>query len=79
MVSITISVSPEIRETMRKFEEVNWSALVRKTIIDEIKRKQLKEELLKGLEEERGFIDWSVNLGKRAKKGRLKRLMGNDN
>jgi len=79
MVSITISVPQEVRETMKKFEEVNWSALVRKVIIDEVKKRQLKEELLNGLEKEKEFINWSVELGRKAKKGRFQRLVNNDN
>ena len=79
MVSITISIPQEVRETMKRFEEVNWSALVRKVIIEEVKKRQLKEELLKGLEREKEFIDWSVELGRKAKKGRFQRLMNNDN
>ena len=74
MVSITISVPEEIRKLMKEFPEVNWSGLVRKAIIDETNKRQLKEELLNKLEKEKDFIDWSVELGRRAKKGRLKKI-----
>ena len=78
MVSITLSVSEELRNAMRKFSDVNWSSLVRKTIIDEVKKRQLKEELLEKLREEKQFIEWSVELGKKAKRGRLQRINENN-
>lgn len=79
MVSITISVSEEVRAFMRKFPEVNWSALVRKTIVEEVKKRELKEKLLSDFNKEKEFIDWSVELGKKAKKGRMKRISDEDN
>ena len=33
-----------------------------------------KEEMLKKLKEEKELIDWSVKLGRKAKKGRFKEL-----
>jgi hypothetical protein len=79
MVSITISVSEEIRDLMKKFPEVNWSALVRKVISEKAKLMLIKEEMLSELKKEEEFIDWSVELGRKAKKGRLQRLNENNN
>lgn len=79
MVSITISVPEEIRELMKRFPEVNWSGLVRKSIQEKAKQLAVKEELLNQLKNEKEFINWSVDLGKKAKKGRLSRLNGNNN
>ena len=62
MVSITLSVPEDVRKIMKQFPEVNWSALVRKTIIDEVKRRELKKELLEGLKKDKDLIDWSVDL-----------------
>ena len=75
MVSVTVSVPKDVREKMLEFPEVNWSALVRKSIIKEVDRLKLREEMLSELEGEKEFIDWSVELGRKAKKGRLKRLL----
>jgi len=75
MVSITLSVSEEVRETMKKFPEINWSGLVRTCIIEKAKTLTLKEELLKGLSKEKEFNEWAVDLGKKAKKGRLKSIL----
>ena len=74
MVSITLSVPEEIHKLMKKFPEVNWSGLVRACITEKAKRLALKEEFLNQLGGEKGFIDWSVELGKRAKKGRAEKL-----
>ena len=40
MVSITLSVPEEVKHQMEQFSEINWSGLVRKTIIE--KTKELK-------------------------------------
>jgi hypothetical protein len=74
MVSITLSVSEEVRDTMKKFPEINWSGLVRTCIIEKAKILSLKEELLKDLSKEKEFNNWAVNLGRKAKKGRFKSL-----
>ena len=79
MVSITISVPEEIRALMKKFPEVNWSGLVRKSIQEKARQLAIKEELLNQLNEEKEFINWSVDLGKKSKKGRLNRLNENHN
>ncbi len=78
MVSITISVPEEVRELMKKFPEVNWSGLVRQCINEKAERLRLREEFLKDLEKEKDFIDWSVELGRKAKKGRFERLKKNE-
>lgn len=64
---------------MRKSPEVNWSAIVRRSIMEKAQQLSLKEKLLKDLKKEKDFIDWSVDLGKRAKKWRLRSLNGTDN
>ena len=55
MVSITLSVPEETRNKMKKFPEVNWSRLVRKTIEDKTKELSWKEEMLKQLEKDKEF------------------------
>jgi hypothetical protein len=75
MVSITLSVSNEVRETMKKFPEINWSGLVRTCITEKARTLVLKEELLRELSKEKEFNEWAVELGKKAKKGRLKSIL----
>lgn len=76
MVSITLSVPEEVRKTMKEFDEVNWSAFIRSCIEEKTKKLAWKEKMLNKLEQEdkKGFTDWAVDLGKKAKKGRHKRL-----
>ena len=68
MVSITLSVPDETRELMKKFPEVNWSGLVRKTICEKAARLVLKQEMLKQLEKEKDFSDWAVDIIRQGRK-----------
>ncbi len=68
MVSITISVPEETRKLMKKFPEVNWSGLVRKSIIEQADKLILKEELLKQLNEEKAFNEWAVKIVRKGRK-----------
>jgi len=76
MVSITLSIPEQIRELMRKFPEVNWSAVARKSIEEKARQLAWKEEMLKKFEspEEQELIDWSVKLQRASRKGRLDEL-----
>ena len=76
MVSITFSIPDEIRRIMKEFPEVNWTHLVRSSIEEKAKKLAIRRELLKKLEspEEQELIDWSVKLGRKAKKDSFKRL-----
>jgi len=62
LVSITLSVPEEVRIMMRRFPEVNWSALVRKSIMNKINEINMKEEAFKQLKKEESFNDWAVKL-----------------
>src|SRR3989344_4943255 len=68
MVSVTISVPKEIRELMKRFPEVNWSGLVRKSISEKARELQMKEEMLNQFEKEKSFNNWAVNLIRDARK-----------
>ena len=68
MASITLSVSEEVRRLMKKFPEINWSALVRKTIEEKTSELSLKENLLKELRKEEGFNKWAVDLIRKGRK-----------
>lgn len=45
MVSLTLSVSEELKKEMEKFPEINWSEVARASIIEKIKRFELAELL----------------------------------
>jgi len=74
MVSITVSVSPEIRALMLQFPEVNWSGLVKKTITEKAKELAWREEMLKHLKGEQEFDEWAVQAAKESRKGRFGKL-----
>lgn len=75
MVSITLSIPEELRKKMKEHDEINWSAIVRKTIEKRIQELRWKEEMLKQLKEEEEFTKWAIKMGRKAKKGRFKRLL----
>lgn len=68
MVSITLSVSEEIHELMKRFPEVNWSGLVRTCITEKAKKLAVKEEILRQLGKEKQFNDWAVSLIREGRK-----------
>ena len=68
MVSITLSISEQIKNLMNQFPEVNWSGLVRQTISEKVKQLALKKELISQLETEGDFNDWAVKLVREGRK-----------
>ena len=68
MVSITISVPEEVRKLMKRFPEINWSALVRKSITKKVNELKLKEEMLHELKKEKEFSEWTVDLIRKGRK-----------
>ena len=76
MVSITLSVPEQVRAHMKMFPEVNWSGFIRLAVESKVKKLVWREQMLKKLEskEEQELIKWSVELGRKAKKGRFAEL-----
>ena len=74
MASVTFAIDEKLKTEIANFPWVNWSELVRESLL---KREILKQQLLKKFKskEEQELIKWSVELGRRAKKGRFKRLL----
>jgi hypothetical protein len=68
MTSITLSVPEDVRILMKKFPEVNWSALVRQCIIQKTKQLSVKEEFMNQLKKEKEFDDWAVDLIRKGRK-----------
>jgi negative regulator of sigma E activity len=75
MVSITLSVSEETRKQMKRFSDVNWSSLVRACIESKAKQLAWKQEMLAKLkeEDESGFTEESIRIGRKIKEGMWKR------
>ena len=74
MVSITLSVSEEIREKMKKFDEINWSAYIRKQIIQKTREIEELEAMKQQLSKEQEIQTWAVNLQRASRSGRLEEL-----
>ena len=74
MVSITLSVSEEIREKMKKFDEVNWSAYIRKQIMQKTREIEELEAMKQQLSKEQEIQTWAVNLQRASRSGRLEEL-----
>ncbi|MBI2632536.1 hypothetical protein HYW75_06020 [Candidatus Pacearchaeota archaeon] len=74
MASLTFVLDEGLKERMARFAWVNWSVLVREVLVEkERKFKDLVRRL--NSEEEQELIKWSVDIGRRAKKGRFKKLL----
>lgn len=74
MASITFSVDEEFKERLSNFAWINLSELVRERLIERQKQAELLFDKFKSKEEQE-LIRWSVDLGRRAKKGRFKKLI----
>ena len=73
MASITFAIDEDLKARMEKFSWVNWSELSRENLIKKDNLEQLKSRLAS--KEEKELNEWSVNLGRKAKKGSLKRIL----
>jgi hypothetical protein len=74
MVSVTLSVSKEIRELMNKFSEINWSAFIRKSIEEKVKELSWKEEMMQKLKQEESFTNWAVEKQRETRQHRFSEL-----
>ncbi len=74
MVSITLSVPEETRNTMKQFPEMNWSGFVRKSIEEKAQSLVKLEELKKGLKNDSKNLDWAIKLQRESRSGRLAEL-----
>ncbi|HLD05414.1 MAG TPA: hypothetical protein VJG90_06860 [Candidatus Nanoarchaeia archaeon] len=50
MVSVTLSVPPEIKKKMERYDEINWSGYVRKEILKKIDELERIEKIRKKLD-----------------------------
>ena len=70
MASITFAIDDELKSKISKFLWINFSELAKQELL---RRQQLIEKF--NSNEEQELIKWSIDLGKRAKKGRFKQLL----
>jgi len=68
MATVTLTIPDETKEELQKFPWVNLSEVVRQAILLFILEKAKSPE-------EQELIKWSIELGRKAKKDRFKRLL----
>jgi len=73
MTSVTFAMPDEIKSEMKKLSWVNWSELARQELFKKTKIESLMEKLKSKDEQE--LTKWSVELGRKAKKGRWKKIL----
>ena len=74
MVSITLAVPEEVREAMRKHDDINWSGFIRKAIMEKTKSLSEREQMLSRLKVDNEIADWAVSLLRKSRETRLKEL-----
>jgi len=74
MPNVTLSVPEEIKHKMKKFPEINWSALMKKFLESKVERLVWKEQMLKQLEIEREFDEQALLIGNKIKEDIWKKL-----
>lgn len=77
MPNITLSIPEDLKKEMDSLPEINWSEVTRGFLLGKVKRLALLKKLEEKLEseEEKELTKWSVELGRKAKKGSFKRLL----
>ena len=77
MPNITLSIPEELKKELDSLPEINWSEVTRGFLSEKVKRLEFLKKLERQLESKEGqeLTKWSVELGRKAKKGRFKRLL----
>jgi hypothetical protein len=73
MGSATLTIPDEVKNEFKQFPWINWSELAREELVRRFKLEEAREQL--GTEREQDFINWSVQLGRKARKGRFEKLL----
>ena len=69
---MTLSIPEELRKKMKQYDEINWSAIVRKILQEKIQKLAWKEEMLKELKEQEKFEKEAIELGNKIKESMWK-------
>ena len=72
MATMTLSVPEDIKKQMKQFPQVNWSAIARKAVNQELERQQRLSEIKRRLAQE--DTEWAVKMGRKLKQGRAQEL-----
>ena len=72
MSTMTLSVPEDIKKQMKQFPQVNWSAIARKAVNEELERQIRLSEIRRRLAEE--DTKWALKMGRKLKQGRAQEL-----
>jgi hypothetical protein len=74
MVSLTLSISQDLKDKMDQFPEMNWSHIARKAINDKIEKMELMERLHEFTKDSELTEEDALRLGKEIDKSVAKRF-----
>jgi predicted CopG family antitoxin len=74
MATITLSVDERTRKKMKEFDEINWSAFIRKQIERKTREIEDLEVLREQTRKEKSIETFAVNLQRTSRSGRLEEL-----
>ncbi|OIO81184.1 hypothetical protein AUJ84_01600 [Candidatus Pacearchaeota archaeon CG1_02_32_132] len=71
---ITFAIDEKTKERLARLNWVNWSEIARRGLLRKLKIEEIRNKTK--TKEEKELIEWSVELGRKAKKGRFEKLSG---
>ena len=74
MVSVTLAIPQLVKKKMEHFSEINWSGFIRKCVTEKTAELAWREELLEKFKNEEDITAFTVDLQRRARKGRAHQL-----
>ena len=74
MVSVTLSLSDQVKKEMDRFREINWSGFIRKSILAKTQELSWKEHARSMLGAELRFTTWAVQAQRNARMQRFDSL-----
>ena len=72
MGSVTFAIDASLKPRLKRFPWINWSEIGREAALRRIKLEELRARLATADEKE--LAEWSVRLGRKAKKDSLRQL-----
>ncbi|MFH1650403.1 MAG: hypothetical protein ABIA93_07710 [Candidatus Woesearchaeota archaeon] len=73
MATVTLAIPDDIRTTMAKYDEVNWSGFIRKCIVQKTNDLAWRDSILKKADEEQEITSWASDLVRKGRRGSRKK------
>lgn len=71
---ITFAIDEKTKERLSRLNWVNWSEIARRGLLRKLRIEEIRNQTK--TKEEKELVEWSVGLGRKAKKGRFDKLFG---